>query len=223
MTTLEILQGIRDWVDAQLATKQDTINDLSDIRSSIADIEALMGTASGDSDTVINKVREMIDFFANIPETDTLSATLAQLNTAISDRYTKDETDEILESTPDFVEESDSAEGLQDEWGGLRNDVYQALTDAQTVTKQATTARSGADSAADFANSAATAANNAATNANDKATLADQAATAANNAAAAVEDAKGDFDTLDERLDYIEANAGDLEFVEDNTDNCPFG
>lgn len=128
-----------------------------------------------------------------------------------------------IENAPEFVEELDSVEGLQDEWADLRNDVYQALTDAQAVTEQATTAKNGANSAADFANSAATAANNAATNANEKATLANQAATAANNAAAAVEDAKGDFDTLDERLDYIEANAGDLEFVEDNTDNCPFG
>ena len=47
-------------------------------------VEALMGEASqGDNDQVINKVREMISFFANIAESDTLAGLLASLKAEI--------------------------------------------------------------------------------------------------------------------------------------------
>ena len=57
--------------------------DIAEILSRLADIEALMGEATDDSDSVINKVREMIAFFSGIPESDTLAGTLATLNTGI--------------------------------------------------------------------------------------------------------------------------------------------
>ena len=133
MTTIQVLQGIKDWCDEQLATKQDTISDLSEIRQRISDIEAIIGTAEGDSDTVINTVREIMDFFANIPETETLTNTLLQINSAINNRYTKAEVDAELEDTPEMVEEDPSETDLIDEYASILQQLYQAITDAQNA------------------------------------------------------------------------------------------
>lgn len=76
------------FLDAGLSGKVST-STYNQAVQRINDIEAVIGSASGDDDSVINKVREMIDFFANIPETDTLSGTLSSLNTAIGGKVDK--------------------------------------------------------------------------------------------------------------------------------------
>jgi hypothetical protein len=71
-------------VAAGLAGKVDNAT-VTALTSRVADIEAIIGDASTpDSDSVINKVREMIAFFANVSESDTLASTLSDLNAAIS-------------------------------------------------------------------------------------------------------------------------------------------
>lgn len=64
-------------------------------------IEALIGNASAaDSDNIINKVVEMIDFFSGITESDTIASLLQNLRTDImgefSSYYTKTQVDNLL-------------------------------------------------------------------------------------------------------------------------------
>lgn len=64
-------------------------------------IEALIGNASAaDSDSIINKVVEMIDFFSGITESDTIASLLQNLRTDImgefSSYYTKTQVDNLL-------------------------------------------------------------------------------------------------------------------------------
>ena len=80
-----------DYTDAE-KTKLAGLGNYDDtaLAQRVSDIEAIIGDASEpDVDSVINKVREMIDFFANVSESDTLASTLAALNTAIGGKYTK--------------------------------------------------------------------------------------------------------------------------------------
>ena len=47
----------------------------------LSNIESIIGDPnSADNDDVINKAVEVIDFFSNVPETDTLSGTLSNIN-----------------------------------------------------------------------------------------------------------------------------------------------
>lgn len=103
------------------------------IDGKISPIEALIGAAGGDGDNLINTVREVIAYFSGIPETDTLAATLLQLNTAINNRYTKTEVDDILEDTPEAVIDEEGQEAFLDAYQQALQAVYQAITDAQNA------------------------------------------------------------------------------------------
>ena len=64
-------------------------------------IEALIGNASAaDSDNIINKVVEMIDFFSGITESDTIASLLQNVRSDImgefSSYYTKTQVDNLL-------------------------------------------------------------------------------------------------------------------------------
>ena len=68
-----------DVIDAGLAGKVDNATATA-LTTRIGNIEAIIGeTGSPDADQVINKVREMIDFFSGIAESDTLPGLLASL------------------------------------------------------------------------------------------------------------------------------------------------
>lgn len=68
-----------DVIDAGLAGKVDNATATA-LTTRIGNIEAIIGDASSpDADQVINKVREMIDFFSGIAESDTLAGLLASL------------------------------------------------------------------------------------------------------------------------------------------------
>lgn len=75
-----------DYTDAE-KTKLAGLGNYDDtaLAQRVSDIEAIIGDASEpDVDSVINKVREMVAFFANVSESDTLASTLAGLNSAIA-------------------------------------------------------------------------------------------------------------------------------------------
>ncbi len=84
--------------------------------------------------------------------------------------------------------------------------MYQAIDDSSEIKREATIATEEADEAASNAKTAATLAGYAAEDARQKADLAQAAADAANVAA---EQAKGDYNSLDERLEAIEAGKQD--------------
>lgn len=175
----------------------------------------------------------------NIPLTDIFNP---------SNYYTKTETDELIEDTPDFVEESSGAEELVDEWGTLRTDLYQALTDAQTATTGAervnaslsgttltVTNRNGQQSSANLKGDPGTTDYNALQNkptipdeladlAEDSThrTVTDTEKTAWNSVFSEVATARGTSATLAARLQDIAANAGSIDFEEDNTDGFDF-
>jgi hypothetical protein len=68
-----------DVIDVGLAGKVDNAT-VTALTTRIGNIEAIIGDASSpDADQVINKVREMIDFFSGIAESDTLAGLLASL------------------------------------------------------------------------------------------------------------------------------------------------
>ena len=140
--------------------------------------------------------------------------------------YTKTETDTILSDMADFVVENEDEQGLVNEVDRVLLLLYQALTDAGAVITPAQSAAALAQAKAQMAEQAAVAANNAANNANTKAGYAqdqgDYAKAQGEAATAAVDAAKGDFPTLDDRLDHIEENAGTVDFVEDDTDTFPW-
>jgi len=114
---------------------------------------------------------------------------------------------EIDAKTVQFAETADPAsQDVIDEYQRVLAPLYQALTDAREVTAPAQQAASDAQQAAASANGASSAANKAAAAANS-------AAAAANSAATQVEDARGEYGSLDERLDAIEQHFG---FIENN-------
>ena len=80
-----VLQRFRtEVVNAGLAGKVDNAT-MTALAGRVSDIEAIIGDASTpDADNVINKVREMVAFFANVSESDTLVSTIASLNAAIT-------------------------------------------------------------------------------------------------------------------------------------------
>ena len=51
--------------------------------------------------------------------------------------YSKTEVDSLIEKTPDFEEDESSAGQLADDYALLRQDIYQAVTDAQAATEEA--------------------------------------------------------------------------------------
>lgn len=66
-------------IDQDLGGKADNTT-VTALAARIGDIEAIIGDASSpDADQIINKVREMIDFFSGIAESDTLAGLLASL------------------------------------------------------------------------------------------------------------------------------------------------
>jgi hypothetical protein len=70
-------------VAAGLAGKVDNAT-VTALTSRVSDIEALIGSATTpDADNIINKVREMIDFFADITEEKTLAGLLSTLKTEL--------------------------------------------------------------------------------------------------------------------------------------------
>lgn len=74
-------------LDAGLAGKVAT-STYNALVTRVEAIEALMGDATTpDSDNIINKVREMIAFFVNIAETDTLTGLLTNLETRVREQY----------------------------------------------------------------------------------------------------------------------------------------
>ena len=184
------------------------------------------------------------------------SGKLTTIEEAIANMYTKTEVDTLIEDTPDFVEEEPSEE-IEDEFERLLTALYQALTDVGVEITAAQQAAALAQAKATLANDAATSANTAASGANTQGTYAKNQGDYAKaqgdyakakgdeveeargtyqsldarldaieaNAEATdseIETARGTFQSLDARLDDIEENAGDLEFVEDNTDDNPF-
>ena len=104
----------------------------------------------------------------------------------------------------------------QDEYQRVLRVLYQAIDDSSEIKREATIATEEADEAASNAKTAATLAGYAAEDARQKADLAQAAADAANVAA---EQAKGDYNSLDERLEAIEASKQDkiedLEIIRD--------
>lgn len=74
-------------LDAGLAGKVAT-STYNALVTRVEAIEQLMGDATTpDSDNIINKVREMIAFFVNIAETDTLTGLLTNLETRVREQY----------------------------------------------------------------------------------------------------------------------------------------
>lgn len=70
-------------VAAGLAGKVDNAT-VTALTSRVSDIEALIGSATEpDADNIINKVREMIDFFSGITEEKTLAGLLSTLKTEL--------------------------------------------------------------------------------------------------------------------------------------------
>ena len=77
-----------DVIDAGLAGKVNNAT-ATDLATRIGNIETIVGDASNpDADQVINKVREMIDFFSGIAESDTLAGLLASLKQELEDDMT---------------------------------------------------------------------------------------------------------------------------------------
>lgn len=114
-----------------------------------------------------------------------------------------------------------------DEYERLLSVLYQKLADAQSVTAQAIAAATLANQKAAAANSAAEAANDAATFADQKAEFAntkagyaktqgDYAKQQGDYAKEQIDGAKGDFESLDARLDWIQENAGTVDYEENN-------
>ncbi len=77
----------------QALTGKASASTVSDIASRLSDIEAIIGSSSqADSDNIINKVVEMINFFATITEEKTLAGMLASLKQEILDEIELEET-----------------------------------------------------------------------------------------------------------------------------------
>lgn len=122
-----------------------------------------------------------------------------------------DSLNDRFEATEDAAitldETTDPADAeYQDEYQRVLRVLYQAIDDSSEIKREATIATEEADEAASNANTAATLAGYAAKEAREKATFAQVAADAANVAA---EQAKGDYNSLDERLDAIETGKQD--------------
>ena len=133
--------------------------------------------------------------------------TALQEHQSLNDYYTKTQTDALVSLKPDFIEE-ELTEDMSDEIDRVLAELYQALTDAGVAITETQAATALATAKANLANQAAG--------------YATQQGDYAKNKADEIEDAKGDFPTLDDRLDYIEENAGKVDFQEDNTDNWPW-
>lgn len=126
-----------------------------------------------------------------------------------------------IEDTPDFSVEDVSEETI-DEITRLTLELYQKITDASSAILAANNAASNANAKATLAENAATQASNAATNASTQASYAHEQGDYAKEKADEIEDAKGEFSSLDDRLDYMEENAGSVEFVESEAGTFPF-
>ena len=114
--------------------------------------------------------------------------------------------------TPEEIEglqkpASDAAKEITDDYALLKEDYNTNVKDDYATVKQdAQQATSDANNAAQNANDKAGAANDAATNANEKATYAKNQGDYAKEKADEIEDAKGTYQTLDARLDAMEAD-----------------
>ena len=100
LSTEDFTSSLKSKLDAlptaqeltQALTGKASASTVNDISSRLSDIEALIGDASqADGDNIINKVVEMVEFFANITEEKTLAGMLASLKQEILDEIEQEE------------------------------------------------------------------------------------------------------------------------------------